>query len=76
MQCCAKIRYRQADQDCYVSEAADGALLVRFDQPQRAITPGQHIAFYRGEQMLGGATISIAGPTSPNNRALCEQRYD
>jgi tRNA-specific 2-thiouridylase len=44
--------------------------LVRFDQPQRAITPGQHIAFYCGEQMLGGATISIAGPTSPNNRAL------
>lgn len=70
MQCCAKIRYRQADQDCHVSEAADGTLLVRFDQPQRAITPGQHIAFYCGEQMLGGATISIAGPTSPNNRAL------
>jgi tRNA-specific 2-thiouridylase len=70
MQCSAKIRYRQADQDCHVSQAADGALLVRFNQPQRAITPGQHIAFYLGEQMLGGATIRIAGPSFLNHRAL------
>ena len=70
MQCSAKIRYRQADQECHVSQAADGALLVRFNQPQRAITPGQHIAFYLGEQMLGGATIRIAGPSFPNHRAL------
>jgi tRNA-specific 2-thiouridylase len=70
MQCSAKIRYRQADQDCHVSQAADGALLVRFNQPQRAITPGQHIAFYLGEQLLGGAAIIIAGPPSPYHRVL------
>jgi tRNA-specific 2-thiouridylase len=32
-------------------------LLVRFEQPQRAIAPGQFVAFYDGEQMLGGARI-------------------
>src|SRR3989338_9092328 len=32
-------------------------LLVHFDEPQRAVTPGQSIVFYRGEVMLGGAII-------------------
>jgi tRNA-specific 2-thiouridylase len=36
----AKIRYRQASQDCTISEQ-DGEIKVKFDQPQRAITPGQ-----------------------------------
>ena len=57
LQCHAKIRYRQQDQSCQVSLAADGSLLVRFEQPQRAITPGQYIAFYRDNELLGGANI-------------------
>ena len=57
LRCHAKIRYRQDDQGCLVSQAADGKLLVRFDAPQRAITPGQHIAFYDNDRLLGGATI-------------------
>ena len=57
----ARIRYRQADQDCIVSCAANGQLLVRFEQPQRAIAPGQYVAFYDMEQMIGGAVIECAG---------------
>jgi len=58
--CSAKIRYRQADQDCTVQNAADGKLLIRFERPQRAITPGQFVAFYDGDVMLGGARIQHA----------------
>jgi tRNA-specific 2-thiouridylase len=56
--CHAKIRYRQADQACVVYPAADGGLLVKFAEPQRAITPGQFVAFYNGDIMLGGARIN------------------
>jgi tRNA-specific 2-thiouridylase len=57
--CTAKIRYRQEDQACRVTQAADGQLLVRFTEPQRAIAPGQYVAFYQGEVMLGGARIEV-----------------
>ncbi len=57
LRCTAKIRYRQDDQSCKVSQAANGHLLVQFDQPQRAVAPGQFIAFYNGDIMLGGARI-------------------
>ena len=60
LRCRAKIRYRQEDQDCTVHYAADGALLVRFDDAQRAITPGQYVAFYDDDVMLGGARIQHA----------------
>ncbi len=53
----AKIRYRQDDQACRISAAADGGVLVKFDTPQRAVTPGQYVAFYDGTRLLGGARI-------------------
>ena len=55
--CTAKIRYRQDDQICTVRRAANGELSVRFEVPQRAIAPGQFIAFYDGDHLLGGARI-------------------
>ncbi len=58
LNCTAKIRYRQADQACRVTAAANGQLLVRFAIPQRAIAPGQYVAFYDGTQLLGGARIA------------------
>lgn len=58
--CSAKIRYRQKDQACTVQAAADGKLLVRFETPQRAITPGQFIALYDREVMIGGGQIQIS----------------
>ena len=51
MRCQAKIRYRQEDQGCHVSRSANGQLVVRFDQPQRAITPGQFVAFYTDDSL-------------------------
>jgi tRNA-specific 2-thiouridylase len=64
--CQAKIRYRQTDQACRVSLAADGQLLVRFDNPQRAIAPGQYVAFYQADEMLGGARIQHADQLNLN----------
>jgi tRNA-uridine 2-sulfurtransferase len=56
--CCAKIRYRQADQKCLITKIENGTVFVSFDQPQRAITPRQSIVFYKNNVCLGGAFIS------------------
>lgn len=59
--CKAKIRYRQAEQDCVLEKKEDGTLLVTFANPQRAITPRQSIVFYQEDLCLGGAMISSRG---------------
>ena len=57
LQCHAKTRYRQADQACTLSRDEDGRYRVMFTQAQRAVTPGQSVVFYQGEQCLGGGVI-------------------
>jgi tRNA-specific 2-thiouridylase len=57
--CTAKFRYRQPDQGVTVTPQADGTLRVVFDEPQKAITPGQAVVFYDGEACLGGGTIDV-----------------
>lgn len=52
----AKTRYRQPDQDCTVT-FTDGQYHVHFDQPQRAVTPGQSVVFYQDDICLGGGII-------------------
>jgi tRNA-uridine 2-sulfurtransferase len=56
LRCTAKTRYRQADQACTVRIAGSIAE-VAFDEPQRAVTPGQSVVFYDGEICLGGGVI-------------------
>ncbi|MFT5399514.1 MAG: tRNA-specific 2-thiouridylase [Gammaproteobacteria bacterium] len=58
--CTAKIRYRQADASCHILEVAENKATVQFDQPQRAITPGQALVLYQGNQCLGGGSIESA----------------
>lgn len=60
LRCSAKTRYRQPDQHCSVSLSDSGDLTVTFDQPQRAITPGQSVVFYENDICLGGAVIAAA----------------
>lgn len=56
----AKVRYRQEDQRCHVESLEDGRIRVRFDQAQRAVTPGQSVVFYQGSECLGGGIIEAA----------------
>ncbi|KEA63874.1 tRNA-specific 2-thiouridylase MnmA [Marinobacterium lacunae] len=54
--CKAKVRYRQSDQDCVITQTESG-YKVQFDHPQRAVTPGQSAVFYLDDQCLGGGVI-------------------
>lgn len=58
----AKIRYRMAEQPCTVEQTGPDTVRVTFDQPQRAITPGQAVVFYDGTCVVGGATIRKGEP--------------
>ncbi len=53
----AKVRYRQPDQQCTLLRADENNLLLRFDRPQRAVTPGQSVVLYRDDECLGGGVI-------------------
>ncbi len=57
LDCDARIRYRQAVQPCRILSLADERIEVEFRRPQRAVTPGQAVVFYAGDECLGGGTI-------------------
>ena len=64
VRCRARIRYRMSEAPATIEPAPSGecgVVRVRFDDPQRAITPGQAVVFYDGDVVLGGATIRSAG---------------
>ena len=55
--CSAKIRYRQSDQLCTIYAAPNDTIKVKFDTPQRAVTPCQSVVFYKENICLGGGVI-------------------
>ena len=55
--CSAKIRYRQADQNCTILKIQEGKALVHFDEPQKAVAVRQSVVFYDGDVCLGGGLV-------------------
>jgi tRNA-specific 2-thiouridylase len=74
LRCRARIRYRMEEAPATVEPAPDegeDAVRVRFDVPQRAVTPGQAVVFYDGDVVLGGATIArTTAPAGAGAEAL------
>ncbi|HBG45947.1 MAG TPA: tRNA 2-thiouridine(34) synthase MnmA [Deltaproteobacteria bacterium] len=56
----AKIRYRHAGAKCAVTSRNDGSIEVIFEEPQKAVTPGQAVVIYRGDEVLCGGWIEGA----------------
>jgi tRNA-uridine 2-sulfurtransferase len=54
----AKIRHNHAPAPATVRALDDGRAEVVFDTPQRAVTPGQSVVWYRGDCVVGGGVIS------------------
>ena len=52
-----KIRYNHRGAWCTIEKTGEDEILCTFDEPQRAVTPGQAVVFYDGEYVLGGGTI-------------------
>ena len=52
----------QADQAAQVESLADGRVRIRFDAPQRAVTPGQYAVLYVADRCIGGAVIDAVAP--------------
>lgn len=61
LRCAAQVRYRQTAIECEAIPLAHGGIHVRFEQPPRAIAPGQYVVFYDHAQCLGSAEIQAAG---------------
>jgi len=66
----AKVRYRQQDQLVTVMEIDTDQMLLKFDQPQRAVTPGQSVVLYDGDVCLGGGVIETMNTPAMIKRPL------
>jgi len=54
----AKIRHRHEPAPATISPNEDGTITLTFDEPQRAVTPGQSAVFYQEDEVVGGGWIS------------------
>jgi tRNA-uridine 2-sulfurtransferase len=70
LRCAVKVRYRQADQRAELEPLQDGTTRIRFDEPQRAVTPGQYAVVYDGDRCLGGGVIESVASARYNPRPL------
>lgn len=57
LNCQVVIRYRHKPVKCVIAGISKNKYQVKFNKPQRAVTPGQSAVFYRGQQVLGGGII-------------------
>ncbi len=60
----AKIRYKADGAPATVVPLSEDTAEVRFDEPQRAVTPGQAVVFYNGDEIVGGGYIEIEAPVA------------
>lgn len=62
--CAAKVRYRQEDQQCIISNDEIG-FVVQFKKPQFAVASGQSIVFYKKDECLGGGVMIMTNDKIP-----------
>ena len=67
--CTVKVRYRQVDQPAILEPRSDGTARIQFDDPQRAVTPGQYAVAYENDRCLGGAVIESVNSASQQQAA-------
>ena len=60
----AKIRYKADPSPAKLTPISTDTAEVKFEQPQRAVTPGQAVVFYDGDQILGGGYIEVEAPVA------------
>ena len=61
----AKIRYNHRGTPCRIYPEGEDGVRVEFDEPVRAVTPGQAVVFYDGDYVLGGGTIRSSAIKAP-----------
>ena len=69
IKCKVKTRYRQPEQPATVEQLGEDLIKITFDEPQRAVTPGQAAVLYDGDMVLGGGTILPEGLASTREAA-------
>ena len=52
-----RVRYRHTAAPATITQLPNNRARIVFDEPQRAITPGQATVFYRGDEVVGGGWI-------------------
>jgi tRNA-specific 2-thiouridylase len=62
-----RVRYRHQPAEATITPIANNRVRVVFDEPQRAITPGQATVFYRGDEVVGGGWIVKRGAREKDN---------
>jgi tRNA-specific 2-thiouridylase len=72
--CTVRVRHRHTDQPALLEPRADGTARILFDEPQRALTPGQFAVAYDGDLCLGGGTIGAVSSGWLSDGARFEAR--